>query len=134
MLSYDYASIDFFFVCSQVKDLNDPIESVEDMPPTMRSLTSSRVSICRGTTSKTTRGKKRKRTLLRRTDVQALVGASMEGISSEMIGVQIEAGLREMIMQGISRMPHHQIKPIEGVSGASEMEHVQHEAKFHKTN
>ena len=41
---------------------------------------------------------------------------------------QIEAGLREMIMQGSSTMPHHQIKPIEGVNGASKMEHMQHEA------
>ena len=32
---------------------------------------------------------------------------------------QIEAGLREMIMQGSSRTPYHQIKPIE-------MEHAQH--------
>ena len=37
---------------------------------------------------------------------------------------QIEAGLREMIMQGSSKMPHHQIKPIEGVSCASEMEYM----------
>ena len=81
-----------------------------------------------GTTSTTTGGKKGKRTPLIKTNVQALAGASMEGISSEMIRAQIEASLREMIMQGSSRMIHHQIKPIEGVSGATEMEYVQHEA------
>ena len=40
---------------------------------------------------------------------------------------QIEASLREMITKGSSIMPHHQIKPLEGVNGVSEMEHMQYE-------
>ena len=86
-------------MCSQVKDLNDPVESAEDMAPTTRSLTSGRVSIRRGTTSKRTRGKKEKRTPLSRIDMQALAGASMEGISSEMIGALAKSvGKRKLVI------------------------------------
>ena len=88
-----------FFVYSQVKDLNDPTNSVEDMPSTAKSLTSGRVSIRRDTTSKRTRGKKGKRTLLSRTYVQALVSASMEGISSEIIGALAKSiGKRKLVI------------------------------------
>ena len=59
---------------------------------------------------------------------EATTQAQTALVLATQLQTQIEAGLREMIMQGSSRMLHHQIKPIEGVSGATEMEYVQHEA------
>lgn len=62
-------------------------------------MTSGRVSIRRDTTFKRTGGKKETRILLSRTNVQALAGASMEGISSEMIGALAKSvGKRKLVI------------------------------------
>ena len=69
------------------------------MPPPTRALTSGRVYVHRGTTSTRTRGKKGKKILLSRKNVQALAGASMEGISTKMIGALAKSiGKRELVI------------------------------------
>ena len=44
------------------------------------------------------------------------------------LATQLQTQIEAFLTQGSSIMPHHQIRTLEGVKAASDMEHMQHEA------